>query len=300
MTTKIRDPLFRFSAHVEVDGAPVPVYKIEQSGDKKTTCFIEAVEGREFKVIFTNEAFYDTSLAALLHLDGQESDGYTIKHQHQPATFDCKRVSATSVRPFVFSKLATTDDADEATNDEKVVKNLGTIQIEIYRVTVLGEAYASVSFKQAKEHVFDERSKKATLSHQAGFGAEKIKVDTGRRSELHWIDPYTQPFRILEFKYRSRALLELDGIVEDNPFLLFSLKQGKLTLFCQQRLNKKRAVISLLPDYDEEEDLRSKVARLQAENAKLKKVKREPNAESGSSSKVKKEKVVISLLDDSD
>lgn len=45
------DPLNRWSAWVTIDDQPVEVYKVEHES-RKSTCYIEAVEGKEFKVVF--------------------------------------------------------------------------------------------------------------------------------------------------------------------------------------------------------------------------------------------------------
>ncbi|GAA6036581.1 hypothetical protein JCM8097_001236 [Rhodosporidiobolus ruineniae] len=283
-TTKLYDSQLQFSAYVQVDGQPVPIYKIEYGANGKATCYIESQEGKEFTVGFTNEAYYDSTIATFLNVDGQESGGFTVQTTQQKAVFDGKRVSATTIRPFQFAKIALTDDSSIATTDELAVKNLGTLQVEIYRANVIGEEYAAESFKEAKQNVFDERSKKAQLSHQAGFGAEKVKVDSGRRTRMHYIDPYRSPWRVLEFKYRSRTLLELEDIVKP---LAAAKPEPALpvasTSSSGNGSSNKRNVISLSPDDD---------------RGSLKRPKKEKKE--GGAVKVKAETQVIDLSNDSD
>ncbi|GAA5826951.1 hypothetical protein JCM11251_002177 [Rhodosporidiobolus azoricus] len=300
--TKIHDAQGWFSASVEVDDQPVPVYKVEHPSDMKTTCYVEAQEGKEFKVVFTNSSYHNSSIAAFLKLDGTESGGYTIETVGKRAVYESKRISVTTVRPFMFAKLNLTDDADLATADEHAVKNLGTIQIELYRVHVVGTEYKQEIFKEAKQHTFDERSKKATLSHQAGYGAAKSNVDSGKRVRCDYVDRYGSPFKVLEFKYRSRALLELDDIIEPEPAAAEASPPPAPVASSSSSSGKKRQAISLSPDANDH-DLRAKVAKLEAENAALKKVKAEPGVKRepvAGGSKVKGEKIVIDLCDDSD
>ncbi|GAA6004399.1 hypothetical protein JCM10207_000709 [Rhodosporidiobolus poonsookiae] len=296
---KLSDLYGDFFAHVEVDGKPVPVYKVERPNEKRTTCYIEAVEGKEFKVVFTNSRHTEPALAAWLQIDGAENGGLTIERP-TTGTYEGKRVSPTAIRPFTFSKLNTTDDASLATTDENAVKNLGTIQLELYRVDVLGTVVASGGYGDAKRQVFDERSKKATLSHQAGYGAERVKVDSGSRTSLRYIDPYRSPWRVLEFKYRSRMLLELEDIVEGVSLVLPFLSDSPADPQSASSGKKKRAAISLSPDSDE--DLRAKVARLEKDLADARRVKAEPGPKCEPIGKVTKEngRVVIDLLDEDD
>ncbi|GAA5829662.1 hypothetical protein JCM11251_000240 [Rhodosporidiobolus azoricus] len=86
------------------------------------------------------------------------------------------------MRPFSFASLATTDDAHKACTDENVIKGLGTIQL----------------------------SKKATLSHQARFGSPR-QVKPVSLTSFNWLDPADSPLAMLKFRYRSRALLQLEG-----------------------------------------------------------------------------------------
>lgn len=77
----------------------------------------------------------------------------------------------TSEKPFVFSKLLLTDDADLACSDEAIIKGLGTIQLKIYRVgNVVASSAPAVDATGAVAAfvVVHERLKKATLSHQTG------------------------------------------------------------------------------------------------------------------------------------
>ncbi|BGP28672.1 hypothetical protein JCM10296v2_000408 [Rhodotorula toruloides] len=213
--TKLSDPLNVWSASVLIDDKPVEVYKVVHEG-KHSTCYIEAVEGKDFKVRLTKTSYTATDHAAYLQLDGTEADAFSIERSNtHPATFTGKRVSATSIRPFSFAKIALTDDTDIATKDESVIKNLGTISIDIYRTAILGTSVRKGKYKDdAKQHIVDERSKKATMSHSTSYGEAKYQPETGQRVEITWIDAWKSPYHTLSFRYRSRTLLELGDIVK--------------------------------------------------------------------------------------
>ncbi|BGP36612.1 hypothetical protein JCM10449v2_000513 [Rhodotorula kratochvilovae] len=274
--TSLSDQANWWTASVLIDHKPVEVYKVEHS-ERKTTCYIEAVEGKEFK---------DSGL-------------------------------------FLVSRAAAdpAHDVGEATNSEQVIKNLGTIQLEVYRTEILGTVSAPKQYKDPRQHVVDERSKKATMSHSTAFGAAKYSPDNSSTSSVRWIDPYRQPYYTLEFRYRSRALLELEGIVEAAPQpspspepvastsgAAAAARAGSGSSPSANRKKRKGSAISLSDDDDAGEDLRAKIARLEAENAKLKGgVKREkedvkPKVKGEPIGKVRTEngKTVIDLLDEDD
>lgn len=125
----------------------------------------------------------------------------------------------TTLRPFLFSKLSLTDDDDRATTDEKIVRGMGSISLRVYRVKVTGPSLATSTSVTASRKpdfvpaVLHESSKKAQISHQTGFGhAEKDRPKS--RVNYDRIDPRKTPCFTLGLHYRSRTILEFEGIVE--------------------------------------------------------------------------------------
>lgn len=129
------------------------------------------------------------------------------------------------------------------------------------------------------------------------FGAVRSAAISGNPVHVTYVDKEDSPFYVLEFKYRSRALLELEDIVErascdivgsdcrqadgvlaalprtsPSPAPASPARSPKAALKSPDIKGKKRKtdVITLSDDDDDETDLRAKVARLEAENAKLK------------------------------
>lgn len=162
-----RDDQGRWEASVKINSQAVPIYKVEHK-EEKTTCYIEAVEDAEFTVTFMKAKMTATDLAAWLKVDGTRVDGFSIPIDDMGGhvdTFEGARISATAIRPFKFAKIALTDEPDMASTSEQVVKNLGTIQIAICRTQILGKSLVSAAYSDYKQHVVDEKSKKATMSH---------------------------------------------------------------------------------------------------------------------------------------
>ncbi|GAA5864963.1 hypothetical protein JCM1840_005693 [Sporobolomyces johnsonii] len=314
----------KLSAWVTVDDVPVPVYQVEEKGNK-VTCFIEAAEGKEFKVGYENAGFSWSETVAWVHIDGTRMAGVPSRSKSQPAMIDGRRETPNTIRPFAFAKLVLTDDPDLASTDENFIKNLGTIQVHVYRIYYLGEQpFPNRVTDGVKNQVAHERSKKATLSHQATLGPVKATPQAGS-SNVDYVDPQGQPSQIFEFKYRSRALLELEDIIEcelsssfpfpkapnEPPLSSTSAsaaaptppapsaprqpvagpstsKGNKRKASTPLQVDKDGAIV-LLSDDDSDDDApagaQSKIARLEAEIERLKKIK-EPGL-----AKVKKERL---------
>ncbi|GAA5932534.1 hypothetical protein JCM3775_005946 [Rhodotorula graminis] len=327
LVTKLCDPTSAWSGWVSVDGQPVEIYQVEHK-DRNSTCCIEARDDKEFVVHFGPRFAGGTDLAVYAAIDGSSVGGVSLSRTrgNLPHKFKGARVSSTAICPFQFAHIALTDDADEACQTESVVKNLGTIQLEVYRTRILGNVPNRERYDSVKQPVVDEKSKKATMSHSTAYGAAKTSVSSGQTTLVDWIDGLGSPFWTLEFKYRSRALLELEGIVkpvvEPSPppanaratSASPSTSGSNAAELKGKGQKRKAAIISLSDsDYDDQDDLRAKVARLEAEVGQLRGggaggVKREkedvkPEVEGeriGKTSKDEKGRTVIDLLDEDD
>ncbi|GJN91526.1 hypothetical protein Rhopal_004549-T1 [Rhodotorula paludigena] len=314
---QLRDDQGRWEASVKINSQAVPIYKVEHK-EEKTTCYIEAVEDAEFTVTFMKAKMTATDLAAWLKVDGTRVDGFSIPIHDMGGhvdTFEGARISATAIRPFKFAKIALTDEPDMASTSEQVVKNLGTIQIAICRTQILGKSLASAAYSDYKQHVVDEKSKKATMSHSTSYGAAKVKVASGTADSVQYIDPIESPWHTLEFKYRSRALLELENIVkpvnresntpEAPTSFTTSPDAGKSASGSNAGRNKRKGSALSLSDSEEDEDIHAKIARLEAENERLR-VKNEdvkpklPKGEPIGKIKHENGRVVLDLLDEDD
>ncbi|GAA6047813.1 hypothetical protein JCM3770_004655 [Rhodotorula araucariae] len=283
--TKLTDAANRWSAWVSIDDKPVEVYKVEHK-DAKTTCYVEAVEGKECSVCFTRATPPATDIAVYLKLDGTDVAGFSLPKSDLPGrvdTFQGARISPTAIRPFKFAQIAPTDDPDEANNTEAMVKNLGTIQLETYRTQIIGRVPEKKAYQDVKQHVVDEKSKKATMSHSTAYGDAQASVQMDIVKPRDEASPSPGP------DASTSGSVPGSGAVYDS------------------RKKRKSSAISLSDD-DADEDLRSKIARLESEILKLKSdVKREkgdvkPKVKGEPIGKVSTEngRTVIDLLDEED
>ncbi|GAA5864981.1 hypothetical protein JCM1840_005697 [Sporobolomyces johnsonii] len=290
----------KLSAWVTVDDVPVPVYQVEERGNK-VTCFIEAVEGKEFKVGFEDVGFSWSEKAIALHLDGTNMESIVSRSKFKPAMIEGRRETPNTIRPFAFAKLVLTDDPDLASTDENFVKNLGTIQVHMHRVYYLGsKPFRNRASDDVKHQIAHERSKKATLSHQANLGQAKV-APPARGAHTEYVDQHKRPSQIFEFKYRSRALLELQGLVEPAPAPPQPVagpstsKGNKRKASTSLQVDKDGAIVISSDDDSDEDDAAAELARLDAEIEKLKKRKEKLGSkkvkEEPGSTEVKKERL---------
>lgn len=75
-----------------------------------------------------------------------------------PRKYVGKQISLREIRPFVFAPIALTDDATKAVRDEAIIKGLGTIRLDVYRVTYKGtventDQYMDESTEQVRQYV---------------------------------------------------------------------------------------------------------------------------------------------------
>ncbi|GAA5871627.1 hypothetical protein JCM8547_007101 [Rhodosporidiobolus lusitaniae] len=211
--------------YVTVDGEPLEVYGVEEN-DRKAVAYIEAKEGKQFEVLVVDlrkDGQPRRTTSSMCTVDGKMNGPTFIDfdgaddHPSRVLAFSGLRVTETSIRPFLFNKLVTTVDEENACTDEKVVKALGSIQLLFHRVkrTRFGPVapHLAKTTTQAPVH---ESNKKAALSHQAGAGAPVLQA-VGETVDLDFLGGEESPFSTVEFRYRSRAILQFEDYIPASP-----------------------------------------------------------------------------------
>lgn len=176
--TRLVDAMGRWSAAVKIAGEETEVFNVEHQVGK-TTCFIVAEEGKEFEVRFDRLLPPSTDESIWLHVDGTACVRPVLRHSCTLLIHSCrsriseyvrrrgfgtgpttsyvgKQVSAREIRPFVFAPIALTDDTTKAVRDEAIIKGLGTIRLDFYRVTYEGTT-------EAVSNYTDESKEQASL-----------------------------------------------------------------------------------------------------------------------------------------
>ncbi|GAA6060554.1 hypothetical protein JCM10212_006918 [Sporobolomyces blumeae] len=226
---------------VLVDNRAVELHKITEKDAGKMTCFIEtpSTPSSEFAVGFRDDRPASSSAPDLLIecvVDGVplKGDDQCIRAWKDPRkrvlpatrtwTWKGRRESLTVVRPFVFSPLRLTDDEDLACSSETILRNLGTIQVRVYRGKVLDEAastageFAGTAVGQLRFEESSAKVKGGGVSHQTGLGSPREMHQPVRSTfKMSSLDSASRPYAVFEFVYRSRDVLEAQGIVEPSP-----------------------------------------------------------------------------------
>ncbi|KAI5481259.1 hypothetical protein MNV49_004879 [Pseudohyphozyma bogoriensis] len=216
---------------------PLPIYSPSYSAATNThSGFIEAVAGREFKVVQTGPT--SSSVAVWGEGDGTSWGGIVVNSDKFVRGGQLEyRVEFASVncgqgveRPFMFAPLLHTDDPKVASFDPHHLSNLGTLKIRLYRVSSI---QPSPSSNQAKDPKLQEimingrpyvpprpvfEGQKAMFSHQTWLGAarEADQDRTAESSKVGYLDE-GKPLVTFEFKYLSRDLLEIRGLIPRAP-----------------------------------------------------------------------------------
>jgi hypothetical protein len=80
------------------------------------------------------------------------------------------------LKPFLFTKISTTDDDEEACADEAIVKAMGSLQMRYNRVKISAPVKTMRGYSDVQAQRLHEKSKKATLSHQAGYVISLVRL----------------------------------------------------------------------------------------------------------------------------
>ncbi|KAL8281303.1 hypothetical protein RQP46_006337 [Phenoliferia psychrophenolica] len=282
-----------WSAWVEVEDQPLEVYSVQVKPElNKVIAYIEAKDDKPFIVHARwdgpHEGVQPTDMSVEVGLDGRCMLGRTVKKKALVApggvhtvTFRGRPTGGGMRKPFLFGQPVLTEDADEACSDEQVIKNLGTVQLKVFRCnrqTHLPRQHPV--WNDVENPILNEKSKKAALSHTAHLGAamEDPKDRSKGTTPVKYIDQRSAPHRTFEFRYLSRALPKAPSPTPPPA---------------SDRKGKKRALETITIDSDdsdvddsEERRLRARLAEL--ERAKVKKEKGAVKKEKG----VKKEGVI--------
>jgi hypothetical protein len=190
-----------FSAWIEVDGAELSIFDVQKDG-QKVTGWIPSESGKNFSVKWSVTNTRLSSMSGDVYIDGTFLSGM-IMRAGAPRTFTSSGVStsATTEKPFVFSRLELTDD-DNYLN--QAVTELGDIKL-IVSLATIGEVTNIYAHRGTVGKVH-ERSKKAT-GHKVGLGEEKVVAHTSMLS----VKPLATIATFI-FKYRPLDMLRAQGI----------------------------------------------------------------------------------------
>ncbi|KAJ7162080.1 hypothetical protein C8R46DRAFT_343171 [Mycena filopes] len=198
-----------FSAWITIEGQEVPEYDVQISEDEKTvTCWIPSEVGKKFSVWFKTTSF-SQEIGAALTMDGSSCGGRFMNQQNWRKTIEHNGITddGTTLRPFIFSPLALTDDDSFLGSSSH--PELGVIQLSVVPIAfeqLHDQAPGKIfSLAELKLH---ERSKKA-VTQQISLArpeplATRVALTKARRTGPDIVKFF--------FKYRPLDVLRANGI----------------------------------------------------------------------------------------
>lgn len=194
----------QFTAWIEIDGVPAPVYDAAtDAAGKSATGWIASEAGKSFTVCWRDiSCAFDTS--GKVTVDGHKCGATLHRASAGQRTVHRGglRVSKTSRRPFVFAPLTTTDDDRYL---DASLNGLGDVCLKIYHVDNIVRApfKPGRAMDAPKVH---ERAKKAA-GHHVQLGT-LIRAHTQQRTQSKHVAKVAD----FVFRYRPLARLQADGI----------------------------------------------------------------------------------------
>ncbi|KAI0786144.1 hypothetical protein C8Q75DRAFT_772328 [Abortiporus biennis] len=205
--------LHGFGAWVRVDGKELDEYNTVIENDKVVNCYIASEEGKQFQFKFEN------TLDKRNYSFEYTVDGEYLEGQFSPTNKDITHVIVTGIstdetteKPFIFSKLNTSDDDTLLSNNKETLDKIGSIEVKViehgYRRRDL--SFLDNSTDRLKMDRVHERSKKVG-GHRTSLGDSRT-VPRTEFSTANLVDP-ENPLATFVFQYRPRDILQAQGII---------------------------------------------------------------------------------------
>ncbi|KDQ20515.1 hypothetical protein BOTBODRAFT_183291 [Botryobasidium botryosum FD-172 SS1] len=169
--------------------------QIQEDDRSAITCWIPSVEGEKFQMSAAFGAFRGNDPGV-------------------PKVSSGSWISSNEIKPFLFSRLALTDDDSVATS---APSDLGTIRLSFWRVVYSDDFYkgriTSADGTVRPEGPVHERCKKAG-SHVVILGSAEVAdaPQPETRMSYSWVDPCDKPYGTFIFRYRPLDLLQAKGL----------------------------------------------------------------------------------------
>ncbi|KAI2470387.1 hypothetical protein F4781DRAFT_390782 [Annulohypoxylon bovei var. microspora] len=202
-----------------------------------STKYIECIDGANFSVNYHvseyhNWGYRGHSLRFDLKVDGilvfsritekhHLIDGHTIAKIYEKESYN-RETRQWSGQKFKFSAITTVDDVkkDRVEGDMKIAKDLGIIEVKVYRCINKGDCGPSNHGHNAIKSIGRELSEKAlkgkAISHGTSFSSPNI-IKTPRFVDATLLAEDNGPIAVFRFHYRSRDALKREMIIPRTP-----------------------------------------------------------------------------------
>ncbi|KAI0812318.1 hypothetical protein BC629DRAFT_931270 [Irpex lacteus] len=223
--------------HVVCDDQNLVEYQEKSEANPKSCqCYIISETGKRFLVRVLRSSAPQTDLAAHLWVDGQCMRKRVLAKENSLSDIDAARIDASTLRPFIFTSIVLTDDDRVLQEGSFNANDLGTICLKIYRIKYHGPSTRYITDKANVDNIgkpVHEKSKKAgghrvtfvlpssnlniptfTMLHRLGE-AKIVEAKLGTKAT--WIDEINSPYCTFTWRYRSKDILQAQGIVPLDP-----------------------------------------------------------------------------------
>ncbi|KAF6844682.1 hypothetical protein CMUS01_00866 [Colletotrichum musicola] len=198
--------------------------------------YVESKDDAHFAIVYEvtqNGGWLDheSALSFCLSVDGDSKDsvvweafkthrGSTWRHSVPGQRVASAHSGMESIRKFKFSKVTTVDDMskERVSKDIKAAKSLGTIQVLVYSIRVLGTSGAGAGFaasRGANFEIAEKALKGKAVSHGTSFTDGGL-VPEVRRVSVHY-NHDKKPIMAFNFKYRDRDALHKELVIPRSP-----------------------------------------------------------------------------------
>ncbi|KAF8525875.1 hypothetical protein BU17DRAFT_62434 [Hysterangium stoloniferum] len=196
---------------IEVDGVPLTEYEVAAEGRLVYNFY------KKFSVRFRKIHAPMAGLRGNIFLDGISAGaGLLLSTDTHATTISGQTRWENYESPFVFAKLRTTDDEDEACQDERRLRDLGTVRVQMEWVQVVAqEAWRppSNTLHDSTAQPIYERAKKAS-AHCTSLG--DIEISRPKNWFATVRIPSIEPAEYI-FKYAPLDWLNAEGITLSVP-----------------------------------------------------------------------------------
>ncbi|KAI0812320.1 hypothetical protein BC629DRAFT_931596 [Irpex lacteus] len=171
-------------------------------------CWIISETGKNFIVRMQSNP-HEFDVCCNLWIDGNHLRKVVVQGS-TVGEMNGARINSSTIRPFQFASIVLTDDDRALQESGSNLRDLGTICLKFYRI----EDVQDIDLYRLPTCDI-ERAKKAG-GHRVILG-DAIAATPFRAKAFTFIDPETSPYYTFTWRYRSKNMLQAQGIVPLDP-----------------------------------------------------------------------------------
>ncbi|KAI3600992.1 hypothetical protein WG66_014857 [Moniliophthora roreri] len=197
------------SSWIYIEGVEAQLYDVQiDQARNQVSCWVASEAGKKYEVEYQDDAYTNPS-SWTLSIDGFKRASGVVRESNNMFRnyFDGVVSSATSVIPFKFATVETTDDENADKSDNP---HIGEIKLTVYRTEKVGDdvPWTARVARPIEPQPFHETTKKG-LHHQTTF---TDSVDIASRIVSVNFRNIGEPIAIFIFRYRPLTILQANGI----------------------------------------------------------------------------------------